>query len=308
MDFSRISNSIDVDALQSKQVTIFGTGGSVGLIGDLTRCGVKRWLLIDPDRIGAENMARQGHNAGDVGQYKVSAVKAMILGINPSAEVHCLTLDLTTMPEEEAALLVGGTDLFIAATDSFRAQALVNRLALIEDVPAVFIGIYAGGLGAEVVWTDPVHQLPCFRCLCSNRYAAQQQAVQRPGVSLDPSSQGADIFSVRIPDAIAGQIVVGLLTRGADNRYGRLMEHLGDRQFLQVGMSPEFELNGRDIIREKLGIAEGQSHYVAWNTIALADPDRGALPCPDCDELRVDKFGLLDELVRINVVPQKKLT
>ncbi len=290
MDFSRISDTIDVSTLEQKHVAIFGTGGAVGLICDLTRCGVSHWLLIDPDRIGTENMARQGHSTDTVGQYKVEAVKQKIHEINPLAEVHCLTLDLTQMPEDDAALLVGGTDLFIAATDSFLAQALVNRLALIENVPAVFPGIYRGALGAEVVWIDPPHQLPCLRCLCANRYIAQEQAVQQHGVSLDPSSQGVDIFGVRFPDAIAGQLSIGLLTRGAKNRYGRLMEQLSDRQFIQIGMSPEFELNGRDIIREKLGIAEDQPHYITWNAIALADPDRGQLPCRDCAELRGDRF------------------
>ena len=103
------------------------------------------------------------------------------------------------------------------------------------NCPAVFIGIYAGGLGGEVVWIDPARRLPCFRCICSRRYEAQELATTA-GVRVDPSSDGADIFSVRIPDAIAGQVIVGLLTQGAENRYGRLIEKLGDRQFIMTSL------------------------------------------------------------------------
>jgi len=209
-------------------------------------------------------------------------------------EIEPLSLDLTQMSEEHAAALVTATDLFIATTDVFRAQALVNRLALRLDVPAVFVGIYGGGLGGEVVWIDPEHVDPCFRCVCANRYKAQERAAQTAGTPLDPSSQGADIFSVRFPDAIAGQLVIGLLTRGAPNRYGRLMDQLGDRQFIQIAMSPEFVLNGRDIVREKLGVPADRREYFTWNAIALSDPDRGQLPCVDCEQLREHRFGDVD--------------
>ncbi|MCA9075282.1 MAG: ThiF family adenylyltransferase [Planctomycetaceae bacterium] len=292
MDFSRIKGVIDVDTLQTKKVTIFGAGASVGLILDLTRCGVSHWQLVDPDRVGPENMQRQGHDLGNVGQAKVDAVKARILEINPIAVVETVPHDVTRWNDEQIEALFEATDLFIAATDAFLAQAFVNRLALRFNVPAVFIGLYAGGLGGEVVWIDPARLKCCFRCLCGKRYVAHQQAT-KVGASLDPSSEGADIFSVRIPDAVAGQLVVGLLTQGAPNRYGRLISELGERQFLQFSLSPDFKLNGRDIVREKLGVPDDSPTYFSWNGIALADPAHGNDPCPDCEEFRGAVFGHL---------------
>ncbi|MEZ5942900.1 MAG: ThiF family adenylyltransferase [Planctomycetaceae bacterium] len=295
MDYSRIENVVDVPTLQEKKVTIFGAGASIGMLEGFARSGVRKYLAIDVDRVGAENMARQGHDPKDIGRFKADAAKAKIMEINPEAEVETLIRDLTKVPEDVAAKYVAGTDIFVAATDSFACQALVNRFSLMLNVPVVTVGIYAGGTGGEAVWTDPVHKLPCFRCLCANRYAAhEQQRLTAPNVSLDPSSQGADIFSVRLIDAIAGQLVLGLLTQGAANRYGRLIEQLGDRQFIQLSMSPEFALNGRDIVREKLQVPAGNEAYVTWNSIALADPDRGQLPCLDCEQLRGHKFELVD--------------
>lgn len=289
MDFSRIRSVIDVDNVSDKKVTHFGAGAAAGFIGDLCRRGVRRWRLVDPDRIGPENIARQGHGPADIGRFKVDAVRDRILEISPYADVELIPLDCTELDDPASKELFGDSDLFIAATDSFRCQAYVNRLALMTPAPAVFIGIYEGGTGGEVVWIDPRRRLTCLRCLCSRRYEQQARAASS-GISADPSSQGADIFSVRIPDAIAGQICIGLLTQGANNRYGRLIEQLGDRQFLQTTLSPEFEVNGRDIVRAKLGIGPEVDAYFAWNTIALADPDRGQLPCPDCQRYRGHQF------------------
>ncbi|MCA9028273.1 MAG: ThiF family adenylyltransferase [Planctomycetaceae bacterium] len=297
MDFSRIRTAMDVDALQTKKVTLFGAGASVGLSLDLTRCGVSHWQLLDPDVVGFENPQRQGHDPGQIGQPKVEAVATRIREINPSAVVETVPLDVTGWTDEQTQALFAATDLFIAATDSFVAQAFVNRMALLRNVPAVFIGIYAGGLGAEVVWIDPRRRDCCFRCLCSKRYEVQKEA-HSGGKSLDPNSEGADIFSVRIPDAVAGQLVIGLLTLGAPNRYGRLIEQLGDRQFLQFSLSPDFKIAGRDILKEKLGIANDVESYFAWNSIAIADPDRGQLPCPDCETYRSHGFEQVDEAWR----------
>src|SRR6202022_3652177 len=58
----------------------------------------------------------------------------------------------------------------------------------------------------------------------------------KEGRSLDPGSDGSDILSLQFLDSIAGQVAVGLLTHGADNRFGRLIDQLGDRNFLQVNL------------------------------------------------------------------------
>ena len=52
-------------------------------------------------------------------------------------------------------------------------------------------------------------------------------------------------------------IAFGLLTQGAANRYGRLIDQLGDRQFLQIKIDSTWDWNGRDIVREKLQIWSG---------------------------------------------------
>lgn len=289
MDLSRIKSTIDVATLASKTVCLIGAGASIGLAEDLTRSGVRQFIAVDPDTVGPENMSRQGHDPAKVGMTKVDALAERLLQINPEMSIETYPIDATQLPEEEAVALFAEVDLFVAATDSFRAQAWVNRMSLRTNTPAVFIGLYAGGAGGEVVWTNPQSLPCCFRCLCSGRYAAHEKA-DAAGKSLDPSSDGADIMSIRVPDAIAGQIILGLLTAGADNRFGRLIGQLGDRQFIQISLSPDFQVNGRDLVREKLGVPSDNDCYFTWSAMAMSDPDGGHEPCCDCEELRGHAF------------------
>ena len=127
------------------------------------------------------------------------------------------------------------------------------------------------------------------RCLTASRYRAHERASQG-GARLDPPSDGATIFDIQYLDAIAGMLAIGLLTRGAANRFGRLIDQLGDRSFLQVKIDPTWTLKGRDIVAEQLGIPEGHDPYFSFCTIARRDPDRGAAPCHDCERFRGHRF------------------
>jgi len=293
MQYDRIQNVIAIPTIQTKVVTIVGAGGSAPLIENLTRCGVQHWKLVDPDTIEPVNIARQGHSPEDIGIPKVNAVANKIGVINPDATVECFTEDFTALSDDEIRESFGDSDLFIFATDSFAAQARGNAVALLLNTSAVWIGLYQGGLGGEVVFWHPELEC-CYQCLCSGRYKAQAKATEE-GRSLDPPSEGATIFDIQYLDSIAGHICLGLLTRGSDNRFGRLIDQLGNRQFLQVGISPNFRVNRKDVIRKHLGINENCQPYFAWNTIALSDPDKGNEYCPDCEQYRGTTFSPLVE-------------
>ena len=293
MDLSRISSVIDTIKTQAATVTVIGAGGAADLILALARCGVGTFNLIDFDLVTASNIARQGHHIDEIGGLKVEAVAAMIRRINPDAQVTCLPRNFLEMTDEEVDAYLGQTTLFIFATDRFAAQARGNEVALRLHTPAIWIGLYGGGLAGEIVWWAP-HIDACFRCLLSKRYAAQAKAAEA-GQSLDPASDGCTIFDVSLLDSIAGMLALGLLTQGSDNRFGRLIAGLGDRNFLQVQFDPAWNLNGRNIVREQLGVAADCPAFFAWNTIVRADSDHGNLPCPDCEKLRGHHFAQIGD-------------
>jgi hypothetical protein len=127
--------------------------------------------------------------------------------------------------------------------------------------------------------------------LCAKRYEAQAAAAKEQR-SLDPTSDGCTIFDVAMLDAIVGMLAIGLLTRGSDNRFGRLIDDMGDRNFLQVQLGSTWSVGGKNPVRKYLGIADECPAFFAWNTIVRADPDKGNMPCPDCEEFRGHKFTL----------------
>ncbi len=284
MNLDRLRTCLDTDHLRASHVAVVGVGGSSHFITNLARCGVTQFTLVDPDRVESPNVARQGFRQDQVGLRKVSGAAAAIRSISPAATIHELPIDFTTLDDDGVKKAFAGVNLFVFATDSFAAQARGNQVALALGVPAVWIGLFAGGFGGEVVfWHEGITS--CFRCLLSNRYTAQEKA-RTENRRLDPPSDGVTILDTDFVDAIAGHVALGLLTRGADNRFGRLIDTLGQRNYLLVKIDPQHRTAGRDIVREQLGIAETAEAFFGWTTAAMSDPTAGKEVCQDCAKYR----------------------
>lgn len=296
LDFSRIATAVDVPRMQAARAVIVGAGGSAGLANNLVRCGLGRLTLLDFDHVAASNMARQDHDAEFIGAPKVEAMAVAAKRTNPDVEVRTIERDVLEMTEAEIEDVFGDADLIVNATDSFEASAFGNRIALKFGIPSIWIGLYPEGRAGEVIWWY-AGIIACFRCLCSKRYATHVRAAAE-GRKLDPVSDGCTIFDITLLDAIAGMIAVGLLTRGAKNRFGRLIDQLGDRNFIQVQLDPTWQLNGRNPVREFLGIAPDNDTFFAWNTVVRRDPDGGNPPCPDCLRFRPSRA---DSIPRMSV-------
>lgn len=275
MNFDRIAQSLDVPRLQQSHVAI--VGGGYGLAQDLARCGVGRFTYIDFDTVDDSNPARQDFASTDIGRAKVDAVEAMLQAINPQVVVHKLRRDFCSLSPAEIEQSLGDCDLLVFATDRFVAQARGNLEAIRMSKPAMWIGLYRGGRAGEIAFTQPVQGQACYRCIASARYEAFHRQAEQGGKGVDIPSRGAVIMDLHIIDAIAGQIAVGLLTAGADNRFGRLIEQLGGRNFIQVKLDPTYRLGDPDVFAQHLGTNPAQ---FAFNSIALEiEPERD---CPDC--------------------------
>lgn len=276
MDFSRIAPLIATDRLQRSCVTIVGTGGGANLCRNLVRCGLGRIQLVDFDTVEAVNICRQEHTHDRIGRKKVEALAEELRRINPAVQVECVARDFCAFSKDEIDEHFGATDLFVFCVDNLPANARGNEVALRLKKPVVWSGVYARGAGGEVIFWHADRPLPCYRCLCAARYRTHER-----GTITENHTDSADVLSVQFVDSIAGMIAVGLLTRGANNFYGRLIDQLGDRNFLQIKVH-DWTWRGRDIVREQLWIAEDCDAFFAWNTAARRDPDRGEPPCPDC--------------------------
>jgi molybdopterin/thiamine biosynthesis adenylyltransferase len=272
MNFDRIAATIDVEAMQQSHVT--SIGGAYGLLCDLVRSGLGAVALVDFDIISASNPARQDFYSTDLGQHKVEAAARYLKQINPDIEVECYVRDYCELSRDEHDRIFGDTDLFIYGTDFFPAQARGNLEALRAGKPAIWVGLYQGGRAGEIIYYVPGVTPACYRCICSSRYRAFAAG------AANVTSTGATIHDLKLVDAIAGQVAVGIVTRGADNRMGRLIDQLGNRNLLQIKIDPDYRLAGKDIFAHYLG--DDPANF-SFTTIALPmehDPD-----CPDCAHL-----------------------
>ena len=96
----------------------------------------------------------------------------------------------------ELDALVRGADLVVAATDDPAAQRALNRFAYARGKPALFVGLYAGARGGEVVLTFP-ERTACYLCATRSRHE-----VERAGGQVTPE---LDYGTGRL----AGEIALG---------------------------------------------------------------------------------------------------
>ena len=158
---------IDPSMLSTKKVVICGLG-SVGakVSQDLTRAGVMKFTLIDPERVALANICRCEYDLFDLGQPKPEATRDRMLSINPRAEIICHNNDLRSMPEDVLDDAIGKADLAVMATDNPDAQRVGNGLCY-HRAPALYPGVYPQGTGGEIIFTVP-SETPCLECVLKN--------------------------------------------------------------------------------------------------------------------------------------------
>jgi len=286
MNLQRIASSVDIAKLANKTVTLVGAGASANLACNFARTGIQSMQLVDFDVVSDTNISRQEHHPDQIGRLKVEALADAIRRINPASRVQAINRDFLTLTDREAIQLFRQTDLFILAADKFAVAARGNELALLMNKRAVWIGLYEDGLAGEIAFWHQ-HLDSCLRCLLSNRYEAHARA-KDSRQRLDPISDGCTIFDISLIDAIAGQIAIGLLTQGSPNRYGRIIDGLGDRNFIQIQNDSQFSWNGRPLFRDQLQVPPENDRFYSWNTIARRDTS--PQPCPDCERFRGHRF------------------
>ncbi len=148
-------------SLRDRSALVAGCG-SVGsyLAEQLVRSGVGRLVLLDPEEVEAENLSRAVYTADDVGRPKPEALARRLLEIDPAVELALVPSAVEALAPAALDVLVRGADVVLAATDDPAAQRALDRFAFARGKPALFVGLYAGAQGGEVIvdgaGADPV--------------------------------------------------------------------------------------------------------------------------------------------------------
>ena len=276
------------EALLSKEVLIVGLGsvGSQAAEG-LVRAGVGRVTLIDPETVEPANLSRTVYRANDIGRSKTEALTDRLLAINPGLVVEGIADNLLALGGERLDALVGRADLVLAATDDPAAQRALNRFAYGRGKPALFVGLYAGAQGGEVVISVPA-QTACYLCATFVRHAveADTTAVQPHtdyGTGRLPGeiALGADIQHVV---SVGTKLAASLLTRGEAGSLGQFLEPMlaDGTSYLTLGMAPNYWFYP-EVFAQTIGQFAYQS---VWLT-PTKRPD-----CPVCGQSPLDPLAV----------------
>ena len=163
-------------ALAGRRALVAGLG-SVGSYAAelLARAGVGALTLLDPEAVAAENLSRTAYEAEDVGRPKADALARRLHAVNPALSLELHPVAVAALGVEALDALVAGVDLVVAATDDPAAQRALNRFAYARGRPAVFVGLYAGAEGGEVILSVP-ERTACYLCATRARHGVEERA------------------------------------------------------------------------------------------------------------------------------------
>lgn len=296
--FDRVHQAYDLAATAATRLVIVGVGGAAAFAESMARAGVGEIVLIDPDVVDLPNIATQHTYRRDVGRAKVDAIAERILDVNPHCRVVGVQAYLDDLDDDMVGRLVHrplpgsrhtGPEATILCgfTDSFWAQARVNRLALNLGVPMVAAQVYASGQGVEASFHVPGWSHACGRCVLGSRYRAHLDR----GYANTITSHGTPLWATERLNELKAQIVLAIIhgvTPAADTehparlRYRRLLERIATRNLVQVRLDPDASfpafaraLAGADVDRVV-------TDDTLWLPQAPEHPDTGYVACGDC--------------------------
>ena len=285
--FARVRRAYDLDQLQHARVVAIGCGGAAEFLEALARAGTGGFVLIDPDVVSETNLATQQTYRRDIGRMKVEAVAERLNDINPHAVVKPLYLSSNHLSDDDFRRLLRprrraarpSVTLLCGMTDSFEAQARVNRLALKFEVPSLCAQVYFEGRGAEVTFTHPETTAACHRCVLSSRYRAYLQE----GFKNTTTSDGTPIGSTGRLNALKFFVAMALLHHGtAHPRWGQMLGRIGNRNLIQVRLDPDLDLPVFDRVFGNGDRTRVFCDEAVWLPQLPDGPLNGCPPCPDC--------------------------
>lgn len=143
-------------------VAILGLG-SIGskVAVSLCRAGLRRFLLVDDDVLGPENLVRNELTWRDVAFNKVDSVKRQLELVAPGVKVEVFYTRLAGQENPQAAaklaVALGGVDLLVDATASASAFLTAAALCRRSGVAMVWGEVFAGGGGGLMARSRPRH-------------------------------------------------------------------------------------------------------------------------------------------------------
>lgn len=173
LQFDELHSNLDdvkdawpVDVLTARSAMVVGTG-SIGAscAESLAMYGIRKLVLVDPDRMQQHNLIRHLLAASDVGRHKVSALRDYLSNRFDALNIDAVAIDVVEDADKVRTLLKT-VDVVVGATDGVSPRRVLSHLSRRAGVDLVLACVLEDGEIGEVIRfrTDPAQGcLVCHR-------------------------------------------------------------------------------------------------------------------------------------------------
>lgn len=157
----RIFGGDGQEKLKNAKVFIAGAGGLGSSISIyLTVAGIGRIRIVDHDTVELSNLNRQIlHWNKDIGKRKAASAEEKLKKINPDVRVEAIS---EKIDKNNVFEVIGESELIIDAMDNFHTRYLLNRTAIVKNIP--FFHGAINGLYGQATTIIP-RKTACLRCI-----------------------------------------------------------------------------------------------------------------------------------------------
>lgn len=210
------------EAFGDKLVGVLGAG-SMGskVAASIARAGVGKFLLIDDDVLGAENVARHELDWLSVGAHKVDGLVERLKLLRPGAVVDARRMNLGG--QESSGSLHGALaalakcDLIVDASGSDAGFNYAAGVAAEHERPMVWGRVFGGGYGGMVARSRPgLDPTPLDARAAIHAWCANPEFPKPPKATVDYGAEGPEGEPMIADDAEVGQIAASLARLAID--------------------------------------------------------------------------------------------
>lgn len=142
MDYTRQSELVNQNKISSTPISLIGCGAIGSTVAmALAKMGVQYFTLFDEDGVNEVNLPNQMYRIGDIGDFKVDALGAIIKSYNPDAVITAENRQYIDQPLKEVV---------IVTTDSMYSRKYIWGQFCKQEIPQKLIEARMGAEEGQV--------------------------------------------------------------------------------------------------------------------------------------------------------------
>ncbi len=147
--FVRIEQLFDVEAFKNQWVLIAGCGSGGGQVAlQLVMSGIRKFILVDNDKLGTENVIRHVCGLRYVGWDKTAALADILRDRNPEVEIRMFEEDVLHWEGLQGE--IERANVVVIGTDNEPSRFRLNEVCVNVGTSFTVGRVFTRGIGGEV--------------------------------------------------------------------------------------------------------------------------------------------------------------